>query len=140
MADPLTRERSGGPARIEHVALWTDDLDRLAAFYVRFLGATEGPLYRSVRRPFESRFLSFGGGARLELMRLADLGPAAGPAPRVGLAHVAFSLGSRERVDRLTAELRAAGVEVVSGPRTTGDGYYESVVRDPDGNEVELAA
>lgn len=125
--------------RIEHVAIWTNDLDALVAFYVRFLGATAGPLYRSARRPFESRFLSFEGGARLEVMRLPALGPAGGRDPRVGLAHVAFSLGGRERVDRLTAELRAAGHEVVSAPRTTGDGYYESVVRDPDGNEVELA-
>jgi lactoylglutathione lyase len=123
---------------IEHVAIWTGHLEALRDFYVRFLGARAGPLYRSQRRPFESCFLSFETGARLELMRLPGLAPAAGPDPRVGLAHLAFSVGSRARVDALTAELRAAGVTVVSEPRTTGDGYYESVVLDPDGNVVEI--
>ncbi|HEY6098063.1 MAG TPA: VOC family protein [Anaeromyxobacter sp.] len=124
---------------IEHVAIWTVRLELLADFYARFFGARAGAVYRSERRPFESCFVSFESGARLELMRLPDLGPAGGPDPRVGLAHVAFSVGSRERVDRLTAELRAAGFTVVSDPRITGDGYYESVVLDPDGNELEIA-
>lgn len=123
---------------IEHLAIWTSRLELLADFYARFFGARAGPHYRSTRRPFESRFLSFDGGARLELMRLPELAPAGGPDPRVGLAHVAFSVGSRERVDRLTAELGDAGFTVVSDPRTTGDGYYESVVLDPDGNLVEI--
>ena len=125
---------------IEHVAIWTSRLEALTEFYVRFFAARPGPPYRSATRPFESVFLAFPSGARLELMRLPDLGPAAGPAPRVGLAHLAFSVGSRAEVDRLTEALRAAGVTVEGAPRTTGDGYYESVVLDPDGNRLELTA
>jgi lactoylglutathione lyase len=123
---------------IAHVAVWTSRLEALAEFYGRFFGAEVGPLYRSASRPFESRFLSFASGARLELMRLADLLPASGGAPRTGLAHLAFATGSRAEVDRLTAEIGAAGHAVESRPRTTGDGYYESLVLDPDGNRVEI--
>jgi lactoylglutathione lyase len=99
-----------------------------------------GPLYRSASRPFESRFLSFTGGARLELMRLPALQPPAGHVPRVGLAHLAIGAGDRAEVDRLTAAIGAAGYVVDSPPRTTGDGYYESAVLDPDGNKVEITA
>lgn len=126
--------------RIEHVAIWTSQLEALARFYVRFFAAHAGPPYRSATRPFDSCFLTFTSGARLELMRLPDLAPPAGPLPRVGLAHLAVSVGSRAEVDRLTAELREAGVTVVGEPRTTGDGYYESAVLDPDGNHVEITA
>jgi lactoylglutathione lyase len=126
--------------RIEHVAVWTHRLEELTAFYVGFFGAHAGPPYRSAKRPFDSCFLSFDGGARLELMRLPDLLPAAGPDARVGLAHLALSTGSRTAVDELTARLAGAGVTVEGQPRTTGDGYYESVVLDPDGNRVEITA
>jgi lactoylglutathione lyase len=126
--------------RIEHVAVWTSRVEELTRFYVRFFAAHAGPPYRSANRPFDSCFLTFPSGARLELMRLPGLAPSPGPEPRVGLAHLAFSVGSRPEVDRLTAELRQAGVEVVGEPRTTGDGYYESVVLDPDGNRIEITA
>jgi lactoylglutathione lyase len=126
--------------RIEHVAIWTSRLDELTAFYVRFFGAEAGSLYRSARRPFESCFLTFASGARLELMRIPDLPPGGGPDPRAGLAHLAISVGGAAEVDRLTAEIAAAGHPVHSAPRTTGDGYYESVVLDPDGNVVEITA
>jgi lactoylglutathione lyase len=123
---------------LAHVAVWTRDLEQLAAFYVRHFDAHAGPPYRSSRRAFESIFLSFTGGVRLELMRVPDLLDRPDAAPRVGLAHLAFSLGSPAAVDRLTAELAAAGHVVEGAPRTTGDGYYESVILDPDGNLVEL--
>lgn len=125
---------------IEHVAIWTSRLEALTDFYVRFLAAHPGPPYRSATRPFESVFLSFPSGARLELMRRPDLAPPAGPDPRAGLAHLAFAVGDRAAVDRLTAEVAAAGFTVEGRPRVTGDGYYESVVLDPDGNRVELTA
>jgi lactoylglutathione lyase len=125
---------------VAHVAIWTEDLERLSTFYSRFFGAQPGMPYRSRARPFESVFLAFASGARLELMRAPGLLPRGGPDPRVGLAHLAIAVGSREEVDRLTAALEAAGHPVVGRPRTTGDGYYESVVLDPDGNAVELTA
>lgn len=124
--------------RIEHVAVWTRDLDRLSAFYQSYFAAIAGPRYRSARRPFESVFLSFPGGARLELMCLPDLAEPNRSGESVGLAHVAISTGSRQAVDALTLRLRGDGYTVVDGPRTTGDGYYESVVLDPDGNRLEI--
>ena len=126
--------------RIEHVAIWTKDLEQLRAFYETYLGAAANDKYVNPETGFESYFLTFSSGARLELMHspaVADKPDRPGIQP-VGYAHLAFSVGSKERVDGLTAELRAAGYTVASAPRTTGDGYYESVVQDPDGNGVEI--
>ena len=128
--------------RLEHVAVWTRDLERLRAFYERWLGAAAGDRYERRETGFASYFLSFGDGARLELMSRPDV-PATEDSPydqATGLTHLAVSLGSEARVDELTAELAAAGIEVLDGPRRTGDGYYESVVLDPDGNRIELVA
>jgi lactoylglutathione lyase len=129
-------------ARVEHIALWTDDIERLAAFYSKYLGASVGPKYLNVPKGFESRFLTFESGARLELMKTSTLRPQrVDPgAQRMGLTHLAFSLGTERRVDELTGLLRHAGFPIEDGPRRTGDGYYESVVLDPDGNRVELTA
>lgn len=126
---------------LEHVALWTRDLERLRLFYERWFEARAGTRYASVnRRGFVSYFLTFPtGGARLELMALPELHNRPAP-PAVGYAHLAVALGSREAVDALVERMRTAGVPVRSGPRTTGDGYYEAVVEDPDGNEVEITA
>lgn len=124
--------------RIEHVALWTRDLDRLSAFYRSYFGATAGPRYCSARRPFESVFLSFPDGARLELMRLPELAEPDRASETVGLAHLAISTGSRQAVDALTMRMGTDGYTVLDGPRTTGDGYYEAVVLDPDGNRLEI--
>jgi lactoylglutathione lyase len=135
--------------RIAHVALWTRDveqLERLRAFYERHFGARAGALYRSARQPgFVSYLLSFGSGAELELMTLPDsaptpIAPTDAHVPRLGYAHLALSLGSTHAVDALTARLREEGIRVLSLPRWTGDGYYESVIADPDGNVVELTA
>jgi lactoylglutathione lyase len=127
-------------ARIEHIALWTDDIERLAHFYAQYLGGAVGPPYRNPARGFESRFVSFEDGARLELMQTTQLEPVrhAHGAQRMGLTHLAIALGSAQRVDELTTVLRSAGFRVLDGPRRTGDGYYESVVLDPDGNRIEL--
>lgn len=126
--------------RIDHVALWCEDLDRMAGFYVHHFGASEGPRYRNPAKGFESVFLSFPSGARLELMRSAVLEPLrlAPGLERMGLAHLALSAGDDLQVDALTAQLREAGHVVIEGPRRTGDGYYESVVLDPEGNRVEI--
>jgi len=127
--------------RIEHVALWTPDIERLRDFYARWFGAVANARYESQRvRGFASYFLTFPqGGARLELMQLPELSPAA-PVPAMGYAHIAISLGSRDGVDALVESARAAGVAVRSEARMTGDGYYEAVLDDPDGNQVEVTA
>ena len=124
--------------RIEHVALWARDLEGVCRFYVEHLGASPGELYVNEAKGFRSRFLSWGDGARLEVMHREDLEPAR--AGSAGGAHVALSLGSEAAVDEAAARLTAAGVELVDGPRRTGDGYYECVVLDPEGNRVELTA
>jgi lactoylglutathione lyase len=128
--------------RIEHVAFWTEDLDRLVAFYSTYFGAIPGATYTNAAKGFESRFLSFDGGARLEVMRSSMLEPVKHErgAQRLGLTHLAVSVGSQQRVDDLTNRLKQDGFEVVDGPRHTGDGYYESVVLDPDGNRIEITA
>jgi lactoylglutathione lyase len=129
-------------ARIEHVALWTGDIARLQDFYGRFFGARAAGPYRNPAHAFESCFLEFDGGARLEIMRTGqlELAAAAPGAQRRGLTHLAIAVGSEAAVDALTREIAAAGHPVLDGPRRTGDGYYESVVLDPDGNRVELTA
>ena len=126
----IAEDLDSRPLRIEHVALWTTDLERLRAFYERWFGARAGARYEN-QSGFASYFLSFSYGARLELMTMTsrDAG---------SLAHIALSVGSEQGVDRLTERMREAGVRVADGPRRTGDGYYESVVLDPDGNRVEL--
>jgi lactoylglutathione lyase len=122
---------------IEHVALWTLDLERSRQFYSAYFGALASGWYRNPARQFSSYFLSFASGARLELMQQPKL-LAASPGPAYGYAHLAFASGSVAAVQALTERLRGAGYAVVSEPRTTGDGYYKSVIADPDGNLVEI--
>jgi len=124
--------------RLEHIGVWVVDIDRVAAFYTKYFGAQVGEIYRNPRKGFESRFLTFGGGARLELMTRQDVGQRAAN-ELLGLAHVAVSIGDEAAVDALAARLRADGVLPDSG-RRTGDGYYECVVRDPEDNRVEITA
>ena len=125
---------------IEHLALWTPDLERARAFYTDWLGARAGELYHNPSNGFRSYFLGFGQGPRLELMQMPGIPANANDIDRqsTGLIHFAVSLGSEAAVDALTARLQAAGHRIVSAPRHTGDGYYESCVLDPDGNRIEL--
>ena len=124
---------------IEHVAIWTDDLDRLRAFYERYFGGVAGERYENESTGLRSYFLHLGDGTRLELMQMPAVAERApGEQQRLGWAHVAFALGSKRAVDELTDRLRSDGFAILDGPRRTGDGYYESVVLDPDGNRVEL--
>lgn len=124
--------------RIEHAALYVSDLEAARDFFVRFFGATAGDGYHNLRTGFRSYFLTFDDGARLEVMTKPDMTDASKDLARTGWAHLAFSVGSEAEVDRLTAELAAAGYEILSGPRTTGDGYYEACVLGPEGNQVEI--
>ena len=125
---------------IDHIALWTDDLDRLADFYARYFDARAGARYENPAKGFASRFLCFADGARIELMQTTRLAPlAAEPgAQRMGWTHLAIAVGSDAAVDALTQRLRDDGIAILDGPRRTGDGYYESVIVDPDGNRVEI--
>lgn len=126
--------------RIEHVALYVDDLEKARDFFVRYLDARvsdESP-YENRTTGFRSYFLEVGDGARLEVMAKPGIRDEAKEPERTGLAHVAFSLGSAEAVDALTSRLAADGYKVVSGPRTTGDGYYESCVLGPEDIRIEL--
>jgi lactoylglutathione lyase len=125
--------------RIEHIGLWVRDIDAVAAFYATHFGARVGPLYQNPGKGFESRFLEFHSGARLEIMKRIDV-MARADFEQLGLAHVAIAVGAEAVVDDLAARFKAAGRVIDSGPRRTGDGYYECVVRDPEGNRVEIAA
>ncbi len=123
---------------IEHIAIWTNNLEQLKSFYETYFHAKACEKYINSKTNFESYFLTFpSGGTRLELMKKQEcLGKI--DTARVGLAHVAFSVGSKDAVDGLTARLERDGFRVISQPRTTGDGYYESCVLDHDGNIIEI--
>lgn len=124
--------------KIEHAALYVNDLEGARSFFVNYLGAKSNDGYHNPKTGFRSYFLSFEGGARLEIMNKPELADSPKEPARTGYAHIAFSTGSREAVDALTARLKADGYEVTSGPRTTGDGYYESCIAAVEGNLIEL--
>lgn len=122
--------------KIKHLGLFVADLEAAKDFYSQYFGGQAGPKYHNPRTGFSSYFINLAEGARLELCHKADLPQVA--TERLGLAHLAFSLGSKEAVDAKVKELRAAGCDLLSGPRITGDGYYEAVVTDLEGNLLEL--
>jgi lactoylglutathione lyase len=124
--------------QIEHVGLFVKDLDQTVAFYQRFFAASASELYHNPKTTFSSRFLTFASGARLEVCTREDLNLSKPDGYPLGYMHLAVSLGSKEQVDAVSAAITAAGYQHLSGPRTTGDGYYESVVCDPEGNQIEL--
>ena len=126
--------------KIEHVAMWVRDLERIKSFYVNYFQATAGKKYFNPSKNFESYFLTFDDGCRLELMRKPDIRDQRSNTHEqlTGLTHLAISVGSKDDVDRMTDLLRGDGMEIISEPRTTGDGYYESVVLDPEGNRIEI--
>ena len=124
--------------KIEHIAMYVNDLEAARDFFIKYLGGRSNDGYHNAKTGFRSFFLSFDDGARLEIMNKPDMTDAEKPLNRTGLIHVAFSVGSRERVDELTQLLRNDGYQIVSGPRTTGDGYYESCVVAIEGNQIEI--
>ena len=124
--------------KIEHIALYVKDLEKARDFFVKYLNGTSNAGYHNPKTDFRSYFISFEDGARLELMHKPEMSDNEKHLNRTGYAHVAFSLGSKEKVDSLTAKLKSDGYEVISGPRTTGDGYYESCIVAIEGNLIEF--
>lgn len=124
--------------RIEHIAMYVNDLEKARDFFVRYFNAESNEGYHNKRTDFRSYFLSFDHGARLEIMNKPNMDDPEKSLARTGFIHIAFSLGSKEAVDELTAKMKADGYAVVSGPRTTGDGYYESCIVGIEGNQIEI--
>ena len=108
--------------KIEHVAIWVRDIDKVCEFYRKYFGGVVHPIYHNPTKQFTSRFITFDDGH----------------VEHLGFTHLSFSVGSKEEVDHLTQQMSSEGVPVVGQPRTTGDGYYESVVLDPEGNRIEI--
>ena len=124
--------------RIEHIAMYVNDLEAARDFFVRYFGAVSNEGYHNKTTDFRSYFLSFDDGARLELMKKPQMDDAEKTLNRTGYIHIAFSLGSKEAVDELTERLKNDGYQVINGPRITGDGYYESCIVGIEGNQIEI--
>jgi lactoylglutathione lyase len=126
--------------RIEHIAIWCRDIEKMKAFYLRYFNATANDQYTNPTKQFHSYFISFETGTRIELMQMPNvLNNLNEPGSEYhGLNHFAVSVGNKEKVDDLTNQLAKDGYEVVGQPRTTGDGYYESVILDPEKNRIEI--
>ena len=124
--------------KIDHIAMYVNDLEAARDFFVRYFDGRSNGGYHNAKTNFRSYFISFDNGSRLEIMHKPGMADQEKPLNRTGYAHVAFSVGSKQRVNELTEELRSAGYEIVSGPRTTGDGYYESCVIIIEGNQLEI--
>ena len=126
--------------QIEHIAMYVNNLESARDFFVRYFNATSNDGYHNKTTDFRSYFLSFDDGARLEIMKKPVMEDGEKAINRTGYIHIAFSVGSKEAVDDLTRRLKADGYEVISGPRTTGDGYYESCIVGIEGNQIEITA
>ena len=124
--------------RIEHIAMYVNDLEKAREFFVKYFQAESNVGYHNKTTDFRSYFLSFDDGARLEIMNKPQMTDDEKGLNRTGFVHLAFSVGSKEAVDELTQKMRNDGYEVISGPRTTGDGYYESCVVGIEGNQIEI--
>ena len=126
---------------LEHVAIWTNQLEVLRAYYETYFGGQSNAKYYNPKKEFESYFLTFDSGARLELMQMPAI-----PENRndridtqhQGIIHLAFGVDTIEEVNNKALELQNAGYPVLSGPRKTGDGYYEFETLDPDNNRLEV--
>ncbi|UWP59472.1 VOC family protein [Ruminococcus gauvreauii] len=123
---------------IHHAALYVKDLERAKLFFETYFQGESGSRYHNAKTGFTSYFLSFGDGARLEIMHNPEISEHDGKKQQTGYDHIAFSVGSEKNVDRLTKQLRKDGFTVISGPRTTGDGYYESCILEEEGTRIEI--
>jgi len=128
--------------KLDHIAIWAVDIEVMRAFYEKYFGARSNPKYENERKRFTSYFLTFPGGGRVELMYRPDVQrvpDSQGSREFIGYAHLGVELGSRAAVDALTQRLQRDGCSLLDGPRQTGDGYYESMVADPEGNRIVIA-
>ncbi len=128
--------------RIEHIAIWTRDLEGMRNFYTHYFDAISGSGYYNHSKEFRSYFLTFGGDCRIELMEMPTVSGNKNDYRKhyTGIAHFAFKVGSRDKVDQITDILKNDGFEIISQGRMTGDGYYESSVYDPEKNRIEILA
>jgi lactoylglutathione lyase len=123
--------------KIEHLAIWVKDIETMKSFYCTYFGAVAGEKYVNPKKEFESYFLKLDDGARIELMHKPFINEFVAK-EMLSLAHIAISVGSKENVNALTQKLKDNGFTIVGEPRTTGDGYYESAILDPEGNRIEV--
>lgn len=126
--------------KLEHVAMYAHDLEQAKNFFVKYFNAVPNEKYHNPRTNLMTYFLTFEGGARLEIMTRPEICDVEKHIFRAGLVHFAMQIGSKEKVDALTEQLRNDGYQVISEPRVTGDGYYESCILDAEGNLIELVA
>ena len=122
---------------IDHIAIWANDIEKLRSFYIKYFNCVSNERYENVAKQFCSYFLTFASGSRIELMNRAGISVFKGP-DLLGLAHIAINVGTREKVNSLTNKLELDGFTVFGKPRITGDGYYESIILDPENNIVEV--
>lgn len=123
---------------INHIAIYVENLEQMKNFYEKYFGGIPNNKYHNPRTGLETFFLSFKDGCRIELMTRPDIVPRKKELMSTGFIHLAFSVGSKENVDDITTRLKADGYKVINGPRTTGDGYYESCILDPEENQIEI--
>ena len=123
---------------IEHIAMYVNDIEKTREFFIKYFDAISNEGYHNKTTGFRSYFLSFDNGARLEIMNKPQISDEEKGLNRTGYIHIAFSLGSKEAVDVLTGKMKNDGYDVISGPRTTGDGYYESCIIGMEGNQIEI--
>ena len=128
--------------KIEHLAIWVNDLELMRSFYIKYFNGRAGKKYTNPKKNFSSYFIEFAEGCRLELMHNPSISANLNDSMKeyIGIIHFAISVGNKEKVNQLTEELRKEGYKVIGEPRTTGDGYYESVVLDPESNRIEIVA
>lgn len=125
--------------KIEHIAIWTKDIEKMKKFYCEFFKGESNAIYINEKKGFKSYFIKFSDGCRLELMNSININETTSNLT-FGIAHIAFVVGDRNKVNEMTELFRSNNIEIVGEPRVTGDGYYESVILDPEGNTIELVA
>jgi lactoylglutathione lyase len=122
---------------IDHIAIWTDNIETEKDFFLKYFECIANRMYTNTVKKFSSYFITFDGGAKIEIMKRADI-TTERTGETLGITHIAINAGSREKVDKLTELLEQDGYTIVSRPRVTGDGYYESAILDPEKNVIEI--